>query len=319
MDAHELVSEVKRLALELGRSPTRREFASAVKGAEYKLNKFGGFTALLLAAGLDTYSDRRAGAGKPPSIGNEIFERDLAKHLESYKPREVPERKPYPKLATISDLHFPFVNKRVLEAFYRYVETNKPDYVVINGDAWDMYSHAKFPRSHNVFTPREEQRLSRQMNEEFWTQVKKAHPGAKCYQLIGNHDLRPMKRVLESYPEAEDWIAEKLKELFTFDGVHTIHDPREELILGDVAIFHGYRSQLGAHRDYTLYSTVNGHTHKGGVVWRTIRGGMLFELNSGLGGDPEGKGLTYSPQKITNWTTGFGAIDEYGPRFIPVP
>jgi hypothetical protein len=45
---------------------------------------------------------------------------------------------------------------------------------------------------------------------------------------------------------------------------------------------------------------------------------VLFELNSGLAGDPEAKGLTYTPQKITVWTPGFGAINKYGPQFVSV-
>ena len=91
----------------------------------------------------------------------------------------------------------------------------------------------------------------------------------------------------------------------------------EELIIGDIAVFHGYRSQLGAHRDYTLMNCINGHTHKGGAVFRQIRGSVIWELNSGLAGDPEAKGLTYRPQKITDWTPGFGEVDKKGPRFIP--
>jgi hypothetical protein len=315
MDIHDLVAEVKRLAIELGHTPTRREFEVAVKGGTYKLAKIGGYTPLLQAAGLDTYDARRS--AKP--ISSIVFERPIERHLEDYKPREAKPREPYPRLASISDTHFPFINRRVLEAYYRYIEKEQPEYAILNGDAWDMYSHGKFPRSHNAFTPREEQALSRKMNEEHWVEVKKASPNVKCYQLIGNHDARPMKRILDAYPEAEDWVSEKLKQLFTYDGVTTIYDPREELILGSVAIFHGYRSKLGDHRDYTLMNTVNGHTHSGGVVWRKLRNEMIFELNSGLAGDAEAKGLTYTPQKITHWTTGFGAISEYGPMFVPVP
>jgi hypothetical protein len=182
-----------------------------------------------------------------------------------------------------------------------------------------MYSHAKFPRSHNQFTPRDEEQLSRKMNEDFWQDVKRASPRSKCIQMLGNHDARPLKRVLEVYPEAEDWIKERLQKMFTFDGVHTVFNPREEYYLNsNTILFHGYRSKLGEHRDFTLMNCINGHTHNPGVVFKKIRGASLWELNTGFAGDPQAKGLTYTPQKITQWTQGFGVINKYGPQFIQV-
>lgn len=315
MDKHDVVSALKNLAIDLGRTPTRSEFCANIKGGEYKITKhFGTYTAMVQAAGLDTYDERRAGK----KIDNSIFEKKIEEHLTEHfaKPREEGEAR-YPRIASISDIHWPFVNQRVVDKFLAYIEVFQPEYIVINGDAWDMYSHSKYPRSHNVFTPRDEQALARKQNEDFWKDVKKRCPNAQCFQLLGNHDIRPLKRVLESYPEAEDWIADKMKELFTFDGVTTIFDVRQELLIGNIAIFHGYRSQLGAHRDYTLLCCINGHTHKGGVVFRKIRGQVIWELNSGLAGDPEAKGLTYTPQRLSDWTPGFAVVDEFGPRFMP--
>lgn len=308
MDQHDLVCKLKDIALELGKTPTKHEAISHGIREYQLLKNFGTYAALLQAAGLQPNSKK---------ITQAIFEKDIEKHLEDYEPRQVIERPKYPKIASISDIHWPFSSPRVVDAFIRFVDKEKPEYVFLNGDAWDMYSHSRFPRSHNVFTPRDEQNQARKMNEEFWDLVKKAAPGAKYFQMMGNHDVRPMKKALQEYPEAEDWIKEKLTQLFKYEGVTTIMDPREEMMLGDIAIFHGYRSKLGDHRDYTLYNCINGHTHVGGVVYRRIRGQTLWELNSGLAGDPEAKGLTYTPQKITNWTPGFGWVDEWGPRFIP--
>lgn len=312
MDKHDLISSVKAMALDLGRSPTLMEFAPTVKGAHYQIKKqFGKFAALLQAAGLETYDDRR-------KIDNSVFERDLVKHLANYKPRPFEEPRDRPTLAIISDIHWPFCSQRVINKFLEYVAEFKPDYVILNGDAWDMYSHSKFPRSYNVFTPREEQRLAREANVQFWKDVKERSPNSKCYQLMGNHDIRPLKRVLEEYPEAEDWITEKLKELFTFEGVTTIHDPREELqVDDDTFVFHGHRGKLGDHRDYTLMNCHVGHTHHGGCVYRMVRGKVIYECNSGFAGDMESKGLSYTHQKATTQTPGFGARDKWGSRFIP--
>jgi predicted phosphodiesterase len=313
MDQHETLCAVKELALELGRTPSRREFEMKYSGGKYSLEKtFGTFTALLIAAGLETYGDRQK------KITNAIFERDIVAHTEAFKPRELAPPLPWPRISAISDIHFPFAHQKVLQRFYERVEEFQPEWIFVNGDAWDMYSHSKFPRSHNQFTPREEHQLARAQNEAFWIEVRKRVPSAQCIQMLGNHDVRPLKRVLESYPEAEDWITEMLHKSLTFDGVKTIFDSREEFLIGDIAIFHGYRSELGAHRDFTLMNCINGHTHVGGATFRQVHGRTIWELNSGLAGDPEAKGLTYTPQKITKWTLGFAEVDHLGPRFIPL-
>ncbi len=315
MDQHELIAALKDLALELGRTPTRSEFIGRVAGGAYQLTRvFGTYSLMLKAGGLDTYDDRR----KARKIDGSIFQRDIEQHVEAYKPREFSERKPWPKIAILPDVHFPWENKKVLEAFYKFVEVNQPEHIVQIGDLYDAYSHAKFPRSHNQFTPREETDLSRGKAVAMWDAIKKAAPKATRYQILGNHDIRPLKRILEVYPEAEDWIKNEVHKLMTFDGVTTMFDPREELIIGDIAILHGYRSQLGQHRDFTLMNCVTGHSHVGGAVFRQIQGRVLWELNAGFAADPEGKGLTYTSQKLSRWTPGFGWIDSYGPRFVPV-
>lgn len=310
---HVLVAAVKDLALELGRSPTRAEFETRVTGANNKLKKVGSYSALLQAAGLDTYSDRRT------KITNKVFEKDIKKVLDAFQPREQEKIEKWPRIAVISDIHWPFCNQRVIDAFYAYCERHQPEIVIINGDAWDMYAHSKYPRSLNIYTPRDEQELSRKANEVFWQEIKKRCPKARCVQMLGNHDARALKRVLEAYPAAEDWVEEMIQRLFTFEGVETIFDPRQELMLpGNIMVHHGYRSKLGDHASYTLYNCIVGHTHVGGAVFRQMRGQVRWECNSGVAGDPESKALSYSPQKITNWTPGFAWIDEYGPRFIPV-
>jgi predicted phosphodiesterase len=304
MDKHELVARLKEVALELGRTPTRMEFETRVRGGKYGMEKeFGGFVPLLHAAGLEPRAEQKR--KKPTS--EELFGKALSPHLLEHKAPPLLSVGLQPTFAVVSDIHWPFPYAPVLEAFLGYVERKKPDYVLLNGDAHDMYSNAKFPRTHNLFTPREEEALARRMNEEFWREVQKRSPRSKCVQLLGNHDVRPLKRQVEQLPSMEHWIQRYFEDLFTFEGVQTIFDVRQELIVGDALVFHGHRSRLGAHRDFTLWNCVNGHTHKGGVVFRNVSGLSAVAL-----------GLTYTAQKYVDWTHGFGARDEDGPRFIPV-
>jgi hypothetical protein len=109
-----------------------------------------------------------------------------------------------------------------------------------------------------------------------------------------------------------------LTPLYTFPGVKLQEDPRAELNLDGVFFHHGYRTKLGDNRDFLNACSVTGHSHKGGAVFRAVHGGhQIWELNAGTLGDPESKGLTYTPQKHTHQTLGLGWIDALGPRFIP--
>jgi len=268
------------------------------------------------AAGLDPVV--RASAKK---IDNSVFRRDLEAHLERYKPKELinaPAREPWKRTLIVGDLHAPFANVPLLEKIYRFAEREKPEIIVQIGDLYDFLAHGRFSRSVNDYSPRQEQELGRKQAEEMWAELRKASPAAQCYQLWGNHDARPLKRILEVYPEAEDWVNEMITRLMTFEGVKTMDDTREELILpGNVMAHHGYRSRLGQHRDYAMMNAVVGHTHTGGVVFKQIRGEVLWELNVGFAADANSKGLSYTNQRMTAWTPGFGWIDQDGPRFIP--
>ncbi len=307
-DTHDLIAAVKQLAFEMGGTPTRAQFEQNVKGAKYRIeaSEYRNYSGLLSAAGLVPARMER-------KIDQTIFNKNIEQHLESYEPRE--DIQPYiiklkdAKIASISDIHWPFHSQKVLDAFVEFCREHQPDFIIINGDAWDMYSHSKYPKSVNIFTPRDEETQARKHNEDFWKRIKEVCPKSRCFQLLGNHDIRPMKRVIEEYPSAEDWVLDHFKKRFTFDGVETVYD---------IAIFHGYRSKLGDHRDYIHMKCMIGHQHVGGTVFRRIKGITLWESNSGVAGDIESKGLAYTPQKMTHQTPGFSYTDKWGPRFIAV-
>lgn len=313
---------MKALAVDLGRTPTRAQAEGAVAGFRYKLERlFNGSHALLLkAAGLETYNERRS--SKPR--GNEIFEADLGERLERFKPRESSQTLGFSPTLVIGDTHFPFASERVLEAIYAFTEKHQPKRIVQVGDLFDQYAHSRFPRSHNLYTPKEEEKLAREGAEKMWARLQALAPGAECYQLMGNHDLRAMKLTLANMPSLEHAVKKYLEELMAFPGVTTITDERQELVLDGVAYIHGYASGFGKHRDHMGMNAVVGHTHLGAVTYRrrfgTSSGGSetLWELNAGLVGDPEAKAFSYTPQRIVNWTQGFGFIWPWGPQFIPV-
>jgi metallophosphoesterase superfamily enzyme len=317
LDTHDLVSAVQKLASELGRSPKRVEFEQLVKDGNRKVQKFGSFAALLQAAGLDTYEDRRSGK-KKAFTREEVYGADLEQVLTEHVPRIVESNSSvFEPVLAIGDTHFPFSHQKTIEKVYRFAEKEQPAHIVQVGDLKDQWSHGRFPSSRNYYKPDEEMELAHKQSVEFWEELRKACPKAKCYQIMGNHDLRPLKLILNAAPSLESLVAQSIEKLYDFEGVTTVKDYREELIIQNIMFHHGYMSRHGQQRDYVMQNLVSGHTHRGAVLYRPLKDKTIWHLDCGFVGDPESKALSYTPQKTTNWTLGWGWIDEYGPRFIP--
>lgn len=305
---HRLIAELKEIAADLGHSPTRDEYRKHTKiGEKAYRSVFGGFTPMLLAAGLKTYAEK---ASKDAAF---IAPIGSIKHDTTTKK---PALSVPGKILVLGDTHFPWVHVGALEAVFQFIKAN-PDiaYVVQLGDLYDMYSWAKFPRSHMIYTPKHEIELGRQMAEEMWKRIRSMLPKAQCYQILGNHDSRPMKKVMELAPELEIFV--EFSKWYQFVGVKSVNDPREWLSIGDVHFTHGHLTGLGAHARRFQRNVVCGHSHVGGVFFSQIESGrIIYELNAGYLGDPNTKPLSYTATKLTNWTLGFGVIDEHGPRFV---
>ena len=306
MDQQEAIRKVQQLAIELGRTPAWNELEKVVS-RHHIYNLFGNQATLIQAAGLEP---AKHGVRK---IDNTIFNKEIETQVENFD-HKIKHKQIFEKTVIIGDTHFPFVHKPSLEKSISFIKEFQPKYIIQIGDLYDMLSHGKFPRSHNVYTPKDEMNEGRKQAQEMWSKIKEVAPQAECHQILGNHDQRPMKRVLEAYPEAELFM--DFSKWFLFDGVKTNLDIRQELIINGICYIHGYRSQLGSHRDHNRMSTVTGHSHLGGVNYKSYGSEILFELNAGYLGDPESKALSYTAQKIVSWTHGLGVIDQYGARFI---
>ena len=130
------------------------------------------------------------------------------------------------------------------------------------------------------------------------------------------------KRIIKKAPELAHLI--DFERLHTFPGVNTVKDHRDELVLklfGYPIIFlHGYLTKPGQHLNKNRECTVIGHSHTGWVHYASGLGGdTMWELNAGFLGDATSLPLSYTAQrKIDKTTLGFGVIDNYGPRFIPI-
>lgn len=313
-DLHELVRMVKDLHRELGRPPLRLELESS--GAKKHSVQSHGYENILSMAGLEplTKSEQHQ-IKKVPKITSDIFLRDINQQIENHSISVPIKENNFPKILCWPDSHYPFVNKEAEAKMIQFAAENQPDYIIQIGDLLDCYAASKFPRSQNIYTPKEEEALGIGMAKKAWAELREKCPKAKCYQLMGNHDVRMLKRTLESLPIAEHWIEKYFKELFSFEGVETIFDTREEIEVGGILFTHGFLGS-GSHKDYYLKNVIHGHDHKLYVQYRRIHGQNIFEMSCGFIGDVEAKALSYTPSKLANFQLGFGWVDQWGPRTI---
>lgn len=223
------------------------------------------------------------------------------------------------RILCLGDLHAPYEHKKAVEWAVGLAKELQPSHIVQVGDAYDMFAYSRYPKVLKML-PEEELSSARASMESIWKRFQVAAPKAKCFQLTGNHDERPIKKIVTLAPELTQFVDKGLRDLLTFRNVKTVYDPKEELILHGIVFQHGYRSRLGDHCNYNQRSTVVGHSHTGGVVFRRNFKGVFFELNAGLLGDFEQPAFGYrSQRKMHTWTLGVGYVDSLGPRFIPYP
>lgn len=217
----------------------------------------------------------------------------------------------------LGDLHFPFHHKRTLNKLFDRLTEEKFSHIIQIGDLLDQYCFTRFPKK-NIRNADREIKYGRELAQEMWYQIHRRQKKAKKVQLLGNHDDRLVKRCQERLPEAQDLVKHSLFELYSFENVKTIIDSREEYFLGDIAFLHGYLSKIGDHTKFMQMKTVHGHRHRGEVTFLPIKGKILWELDVGYMADASKEALSYTPQKTSNSTLGWGEVDFLGPRFIPV-
>jgi hypothetical protein len=312
-----LVQALQNYAIELGRTPSRSEFVAHTGTSRNKIiTLFGDWVTLVHAAGLKPQLNGET----KKFVSNEHFKKDVKEVIAEYNAQypPIPKASPSDFIPTliIGDTHFPFTSQYCLDKIYEFAQKNKPGRIIQMGDLYDMYAHTKFPKSQNSYNAQTEEKLGREGAEEMWKILRNECPKAELVQLLGNHDIRATKRTVEQQNSVEHIVEKHVKTMMSFEGVNSILDYRQEYYAQGVMFLHGYRSQLGAQRDYTLMNTVAAHTHKGGVLYRNLNDRMIWELNPGFVGDAHSKALSYTSQKWHDQTLGFGYIDSYGPRFI---
>lgn len=217
----------------------------------------------------------------------------------------------------IGDLHFPYHHKEALKSVFRAISAAKPTYIVQIGDLYDFFSATKFPKK-TFIDPAHEYMSGYDYAKEFWSTINRISPRSKCYQIKGNHDERPAKRMIEKLPDLIFFLERGIKAFFEFDNVHTVHDSTEPLDIDGIQFIHGYYSKLGDHAKYFRKSVVCGHTHRAGVYIEQCNGELIFEANAGFLADENQDPLKYRPTKTSKWTLTLLTIHKIMGRWCPM-
>lgn len=186
----------------------------------------------------------------------------------------------------------------------------KPDAVVQIGDLLDQYVFSKYSKNPKI-TPEQDILSGLKLAKKMWEDIQKLVPKAKCYQILGNHDMRMAKRISEKIPEIASVFGHSV--MYTFPKVKTLQSDRDFLTLDGVVYCHGWLSKSIDHAKYFNKPAVHGHRHRPAIEVD----GPLWSMDVGFMADESSLPLSYTTSKYSRWRMACGqVIDGKQPRLF---
>ena len=213
------------------------------------------------------------------------------------------------KVFIISDIHFPFHNKKAYKKVLEHIKREKPDSVIQIGDLLDQYVFSKYSKNVAI-TPQLDIVKGLKQAQDMWVQIKKLVPKAKLYQILGNHDLRLAKRISERIPELAEIYSHD--HFYKFPGVVVMKSDRDFLIIDGVVYCHGWLSKSIDHAKHFNRPTVHGHRHRPAIE----TDGRLWSMDVGYLADVKSIPLSYTASKYSRWNLASGVVENGKPRLI---
>lgn len=226
----------------------------------------------------------------------------------------------------ISDLQFPYHDKRALDLWFKVLKWYKPDAVDILGDISDQKGYSKYvsgssaeflnqykksgEESPHGFLPliTEEEKAAR----DFYTQVRKMLPNSNIFSALGNHDIRVFDYIDKKLPELLTEVTpESLWNLDSLgiDYIYYNDVPRRRY--GDMYVHHGISALKGSGDSVKAdvndlgVSLIRGHSHRSASYFKTmeLRDETLRGYEIGHMSDETSDGMSYT--NVHNWQKGF--------------
>lgn len=210
----------------------------------------------------------------------------------------------------IGDTHFPFHNEAAYKNLLKVAKEVKPTHIVQIGDLLDQYVFSKYTRSFDI-TPGDDIDHGLGVAVRMWADMQLIAPKAKCYQLVGNHDIRISKRISEKLPELSNYFS--FKNLYKFNDVKVMESDRDFLEIDGVMYVHGWMSKSIDHAKYFNKPTVHGHRHRPCIEFDRRD---LWSMDVGFMADEKSLPLQYTANRFSKWTVSCGVVEDKQPRII---
>lgn|ERR1035437_123435 len=213
------------------------------------------------------------------------------------------------KVFIISDLHFPYHNKKAYNKMMKLIRKHKPTHVVQIGDCLDQYVFSKYARSMRI-SPEHDISQGIALMQGMWKEIKRMLPRAKCYQLMGNHDVRLSKRIAELLPELTEFFNHR--DLYKLSGVTVLDSDKDFLEIEGVIYVHGYLTKSIDHAKHFNKPTVHGHRHQPMIDTHD----RLWSMDVGFLADIGQLPLQYTQSKVVKWRLACGLVDNKQPSLF---
>jgi len=219
-----------------------------------------------------------------------------------------PEKNDYSKviinekrIGILSDIHFPYHDKKALNAAVMYLIEFMPDCIILNGDTIDMYHASNFERD-----PRNRDlKYEFDMVRSFLHQLVDLFPGTRIIYKAGNHDERYESKILQRVPEFINLGWMTLDTAIHWAQKYQIEIVKNKRIIkaGHLNILHGHEFSKGfiapvnVSRGFYLKAKTNviaGHHHR---------------ISNHVETDINGK-------TVGAWST--GCLCEMNPKYMPI-
>jgi predicted phosphodiesterase len=196
----------------------------------------------------------------------------------------------------ISDLHFPFHDKRAIETALNY--RDKIDTIVLLGDLMDIYQGSRFSKDPSIAKLKDELNITK----EFLKHIREKFKTAQIYYYEGNHEMRMDRYVMDHAPI-----------LFGMESIR-LHNLLELKKQGIVWVENGVGMKISSL--HLLHGNEAGS--RGGInIART----MILKTNDNcLFGNfhktQESSGRNLDGKEFANWS--IGCLCNLKPRYMPI-
>lgn len=318
-DLHELVSRIKELAVELQRTPTKRDMWDAGI-SDHKIRSLGGASVLTKAAGLD-----------PPTTSPK--ENYQAKLLRKYKSlcakreqiqghfrstldlKEMFDRAGNPPVLKVSvqpDTHAKFVDRKAFDSYLRFLKYYEPHAHIILGDFVDCEGLSHWPQ--DDLEPR---RIVPEMKQARGLLQELVDATPKCTTRIfleGNHE-NWISQAFTKMPELFDGLAEldieiSIKSLLGLPKFGYDLFPLNEIVqIGKAHFTHGLYTathHAKSHLDKLKVNIFYGHLHDTQETNQTSMDGNIEASSLGCLARLDAKFLKGKPN---NWVHAHGVFE----------